>query len=99
MQISFNVCFMLLLCLITYSTSSQSLLRSRKCVPVNEDCDITHWCCAGYYCRDFRCSMKGVQDNILKYTPEGIKCSIFYPCQEGFECVRHRCIKIEKNSE
>lgn len=95
MQISFNVLFLLFLSLTSLSLAKM-LNRKTRCKPFGSDCDLFHWCCGPYSCKDYRCSLKSVSDNLIDFYPKGIKCDFFHICGVGFACESQRCIKQEK---
>ena len=79
--------------LITFCVSSK--LRKTKCVALDGDCDFTSYCCGDNECRDYRCAVKGTQDNLIPWAPEGNKCDWFHQCPKNYSCQSHRCIANE----
>ena len=92
MQIKLSVFFILFLSIISLSFSKNlNRKKKRQCRPVAADCDLFHWCCDDYVCKDYRCSRKGVKENILDWAPTGFKCDWFHHCPDGYACFEHRC--------
>lgn len=87
-----DISFFLISVILITSRSSCSiidtLLSLRK---VNEDCDILHLCATNLDCRDYRCSDEGLEDNQVKWAPDGPKCDLFHKCQSDQKCKMHRC--------
>lgn len=79
--------------LITFCVSSK--LRKTKCIALDGDCDFTSYCCGDNQCRDYRCAVKGTQDNLIPWAPEGNKCDWFHQCPKHYTCQSHRCVANE----
>ena len=65
---------------------------------LNADCDAFHWCDPGLDCYDYRCQpyVAGKTDNMVPWTPEGLKCDFFHWCPTSYKCVKHRCAIAKK---
>ena len=76
---------------------SYAKLRKTTCRPFGEDCDLSHYCCGKYHCRDYRCSLKSTKDNQVAWAPDGPKCDFFHHCKKKFQCQDHRCVYNPEN--
>lgn len=99
MQISFNVFFLLILSLLTSLNFGKMLNKKTRCKAFGSDCDVFHWCCDPYSCRDYRCSLEDTSNGLVDFYPNGIKCDFFHGCEDGYVCESHRCIKQEQKKE
>lgn len=83
-----NIFFMILL--LIGSISSTNL--KTKCRAVADDCDLFHFCCGDYVCRDYRCTTKDYEEDTEKFFPDGAKCDWMHSCSPNYHCESHRCI-------
>ena len=64
---------------------------------LGDDCDFTSYCCEKMTCKDYRCALKVIKDNQVKWAPKGPKCDYFHHCRKFYKCESHRCeINIKK---
>ena len=88
-----RIFYILLIALFTF-TLSKKLKKKSKCIAFGGDCDLTAYCCEDFVCKDFRCSLKGTEDNLVPWRTE--KCDWFRWCKDGYDCQSHRCIKQQE---
>lgn len=82
---------MLILVLIAFSYCAQ-LRAQTSCAKLFAPCHMFQTCCEDLRCKDYRCAIKGTEDNLLSWAPNGIKCDWFHHCGKGFKCTDNRCI-------
>ena len=81
-----------LILLLTVIISSLKMKSQTRCIDLGGDCDLTSYCCGENQCKDYRCSVKGTQENQIAWAPDGEKCDYFHHCKNYYKCESHRCI-------